>query len=116
MKIPESDYRKLAGILARLASDHEGERAAAALLVTKIMAKHGGRPEQLLRDAPRPTPEEASSLRASAEVMTLRAKLRSCAEEMENLRALNSRLHKSNESLREEVASLRGNGEEDAQV
>lgn len=39
--LPPDDHRKLVAILGRLASDAEGERAAAALLATQLLARHG---------------------------------------------------------------------------
>ena len=35
------DRRKLVGILSRLASDHDGERAAAGLLATRLLKSRG---------------------------------------------------------------------------
>ena len=40
-KLTERDQARLGHILARLASPFEGERAAAGLLATAFMAKHG---------------------------------------------------------------------------
>jgi hypothetical protein len=48
MNIPPDDRRKLEGIVARLASEHDGERAAAGLLLTRLLAKHKLRPEDML--------------------------------------------------------------------
>lgn len=39
--LPPEDHRKLVGILARLASDADGERAAAGLLATQLISRHG---------------------------------------------------------------------------
>lgn len=39
--LPSDDRRKLVGILGRLGSDAEGERAAAGLLATQLLARHG---------------------------------------------------------------------------
>jgi len=48
VNLPEADKRKITGILGMLASNHDGERASAALLLTRLLAKHGARPEELL--------------------------------------------------------------------
>lgn len=38
--LPPDDHRKLVGILARLGSPADGERAAAGLLATRLLGKH----------------------------------------------------------------------------
>lgn len=45
------DRRKLVGILSRLASDHDGERAAAGLLATRMLKARGLSWEQLVGGA-----------------------------------------------------------------
>ena len=39
--LPSDDRRKLVGILSRPASDHDGERAAAGLLATRLLKARG---------------------------------------------------------------------------
>lgn len=39
--LPPEDHRKLVGILGRLASDADGERAAAGILATQLISRHG---------------------------------------------------------------------------
>jgi hypothetical protein len=48
VNLPEDDRRRVEGILARLTSEHDGERAAAGLLLGRLLAKHGKRPEDLV--------------------------------------------------------------------
>ena len=46
--LPADDRRRLVGILSRLASDHDGERAAAGLLATRLLKARGLGWEQLI--------------------------------------------------------------------
>lgn len=49
MRLPdENDQRRLEGIVARLASDQDGERAAAALILTRLLKKHGKTPQDMV--------------------------------------------------------------------
>lgn len=58
MPLSPDAKRKLIGCLGMLGSDHDGERAAAGLLATKIIKDAGMTWEQLLNEpAPKPKPD-----------------------------------------------------------
>lgn len=66
-QLSDGDRRKLAGILARLASNHDGEKLAAASLASRFVSNRGlSWPDLLLpvepvASAPKPPPEPARS-------------------------------------------------------
>ena len=62
-RLPLAERRRLVGILARLGSDFDGERAAAALLATRLLRDRGLSWDQLLPslDAPPAGPPGAAS-------------------------------------------------------
>ncbi|KRA81623.1 hypothetical protein [Altererythrobacter sp. Root672] len=57
--LPPNDHRKLVGILSRLASDAEGERAAAGPLASQVIARHGVSWTDLLSRPATPDNEKA---------------------------------------------------------
>lgn len=64
----EADRRRLAIILARLSSGHDGEALNAARLAVKQLAKHGMRPE----DMAHPQTAKGAGTASSAELASLR--------------------------------------------
>jgi hypothetical protein len=76
-----ADRARLAAILGRLGSDHDGERAAAGLLATRFMRDHGLTwPELLAAPAPATPPPPATDWRRRAAWCAERAELLSAWE------------------------------------
>jgi regulator of replication initiation timing len=74
----------LQGVLARLASDHDGEALTAARMVVKLLAKKGRRPEDL----------QLGSSDNASEAFQLRAQLAGMASQVAALTAENASLRR----------------------
>jgi hypothetical protein len=97
VNLPEADKRKITGILGMLASNHDGERASAALLLTRLLAKHGARPEELLNGKANGNGYAVGTAR---EIATLRANLLSANNHVRDL-------IQERASLRQEITALK---------
>jgi chorismate mutase len=97
VNLPEADKRKITGILGMLASAHDGERASAALLLTRLLAKHGARPEELLNGKANGNGYAVGTAR---EIATLRANLLSANNHVRDL-------IQERASLRQEITALK---------
>ena len=63
--LPPAELRKLIGILGRLGSDHDGERAAAGLLASRMLRAAGLGWDDLILSSARQTPGETQGERAA---------------------------------------------------
>jgi hypothetical protein len=97
VNLPEADKRKVIGILGMLASNHDGERASAALLLTRMLAKHGARPEELLNGKAN---GNGYAVGAAREIATLRGNLLSANNHVRDLILERA-------SLRQEITALK---------
>ena len=69
-RLPPTERRRLVGILGRLGSDHDGERAAAGLLATRLLRDRGLSWDEILPgpDAPPAGPPGAADALADLDL------------------------------------------------